>query len=332
MKRRNIPVLFSVTAVALAVSGLALAQPSTPPDVLPPPAEIPPPFPFPSPDPIAVPGAGARPAWACPASGYAEPRYGYVGRNADGPAAAEAASPCSPMEVAMAADAAGMARDGRAPYGFKYIIGLQFRARGTFAVDGARPEKVDSIEFQGDYTKPAVRLIIKRGERTDIRVSSEKLAWNEATEGGDASPIRNGAAAAREMEILLKLTPFGGLWSAIEAEGHAKVSKTANGMIVLNGVSPYDGLDATTTLNNQGLPATITVKDGRNTYAATFANYRGTANPQKIEWEPFYHTWFPTKITWTKNGRPFADLEVYGFFSNPYVVFPVPANLRTASR
>lgn len=319
--------------VAMAfVTTPALSAPSEPPAVLPPPAVIPPPFPFPSPDKLAVPGEGARGGWSCTSSGYATPRYGYNGRNADGPAPVEAASPCTPPEVNAVLDATGMARDGRVVFSYKNVIALQFKAKGSFAINGTKLEKVDDFQLQGDYTKPAARLFFSRGDKTEIRVSNEKLAWTEAAEGGEATPMKNQAAVAREQEILLKLTPFGALWSVIEAEGHAKVSKDASGDTVLSGVSPYDGLNVSITINKDGQPGSVTVKEGRNTYGATFSGYQGTPNPQKIDWEPFVHLWFPNKIVWTKNGKPFGNFDIYGFFSNPYVMFPVPANLKVAAK
>jgi hypothetical protein len=33
-----------------------------------------------------------------------------------------------------------------------------------------------------------------------------------------------------------------------------------------------------------------------------------------------------------KNGRPFADLTVTYYRSNPYVVFPVPDNVKAAEK
>ena len=93
-----------VSAMACMAAGPAFSQ-SVAPDVLPPPAVIPPPFPFPSPDKLAVPGEGARGGWKCTSSGYATPRYGFNGRNMDGPAPVEAASPCTPPEVNAALDA-----------------------------------------------------------------------------------------------------------------------------------------------------------------------------------------------------------------------------------
>ncbi len=322
---------FAGVAAMAVLTTPAFSAPSEPPAVLPPPAVIPPPFPFPSPDKLAVPGEGARGGWSCTSSGYATPRYGFNGRNMDGPAPVEAASPCTPPEVNAALDAAGLARDGRVVFSYKNVIGLQFMAKGSFAVNGSKLEKVDNFQLQGDFTKPATRLLITRGDKTDIRVSNGTLAWTEATEGGDAAPVKTAAAMAREQEIMLKLTPFGALWSVIEAEGRAKVSKDKAGATVLEGISPYDGLDVFVSLNKDGLPGAVTVKDGKTTYGATFTGYQGTPNPQKIDWEPFYYLWFPNKITWTKNGKPLADFEVYGFFSNPYVVFPIPANLKAAT-
>ena len=285
----------------------------------------------------AAPAAPAgRPAWLpkpepCPASGYAAPRYGLVGRNGgDGPAATEAASPCVPQAVQDAAEAVGMARaHGGSPWGLKNVVTVMFAGSGTFAVDGAKPQTVSRVDVQIHYGLPAARVMITSaaGAKPDIRVFNDGLAWTEVSEGvgGAAAP----AAAAHEELVLTKLTPFGALWSEIEAEAHVKVMKV-KGQTVLVGASPYDGIEVTTTLDDKNFPVSVSVKDGKNVYGATFANYHKNTWGQKdysTLWEPDYGVTFPTKITWTKNGRPYADLTVNEFKSNAYVVFPVPDGL-----
>jgi hypothetical protein len=272
-------------------------------------------------------GAGAQQTAppSCPPSGYAPPLYGVFGQNGGGGQAAyEIASPCIPQEVRDAAEAVGMGRTK--PLGVKNVITIMFSAQGTLAGAGTGMDKLSKADFQMSYVVPAMRMALE-GSRADgkplraIRVFADRYAWNEAKEGMDATPAVTSLA---ERAPLIKLTPFGALWSVIEAEGHAKVS-TLNGHTVLTGTSPYDNMEVTTTLDDRHRPEWVTVKANGHVYGATFADYRDT-------WESAYLVIFPSQINWTIDGRPLADLRVTAFKSNPYVVFPVPTVVRQDER
>jgi len=260
----------------------------------------------------------------CPPGGYAPPLYGSFGQNGGGGQTAyEIASPCIRQEVRDAAEAIGMGRTR--PLGVKNVITIMFSAEGTLAGAGAGMDKLTKADFQMSYVVPALRMRLE-GTRADgqplkeIRVFADKYAWNEAKEGLDATPAMTTLA---ERAPLIKLTPFGALWSVIEAEGHAVID-TVNGRTVLTGTSPYDGMETTTILDDQHRPERVTVKANGHVYGATFADYRDT-------WEPAYLVIFPSQIAWTIDGRPLADLKVTAFKSNPYVVFPAPAVVRQAA-
>ena len=259
----------------------------------------------------------------CPPSGYAQPMYGVFGQNGGGGQTSyEIASPCIPKEVRDAAEAIGMGRTK--PLGVKNVITIMFSAEGTLADQGGT-HKLSKADFHLSYVVPAMRMFLD-GTRADgkplkeIRVFADTYAWNEAKEGVDATPAM---AALAERAPLIKLTPFGALWSVIEAEGHAKVD-TLSGKTVLTGTSPYDRMEVTTTLDDKQRPESVTVKTNGHVYGATFAGYRDT-------WEPAYLVIFPSEIHWTMDNRPLADLKVTAFKSNPYVVFPVPAAVKQKS-
>ena len=263
------------------------------------------------------------PALTCPPSGYAPPMYGQFGQNGGGGQTAyEIASPCIPKEVRDAAEAIGMGRTR--PLGVKNVITIMFSAEGTLADTGGM-DKLSKADFHISYVVPAMRMFLE-GTRPDgrplkeIRVFADTSAWNEAKEGMDGTPAM---AALADRAPIVKLTPFGALWSVIDAEGHAVVS-TLNGKTVLAGTSPYDKMDATTTLDDKQRPASVTVKANGHVYGATFADYRDT-------WESAYLVIFPSEIHWTIDGRPLADLKVTAFKSNPYVVFPIPAVVKRRS-
>lgn len=252
----------------------------------------------------------------CPSSGYAPPSYAMFGQNGgDGQTAYEIASPCIGPEVRNAAIAIGMGRNR--VLGVKNVITIMFTAEGTFAGD-----KVSKADFHISYYLPAMRMFLEGTEKSgtplkDIRVFSDTYAWNEKEEGRGVTPAMN---ALNDRAPLVKLTPFGALWSVIDAEAHTKVS-TANGRIVLTGTSPLDGIEVSTTLDAEHRPIEVTAKANGHTYGATFADYRDT-------WEPKYLVIFPSQIRWTLDGKPLADLKVTAFKSNPYVVFPVPDVIR----
>jgi hypothetical protein len=270
---------------------------------------------------LATSAAAQQPAASvCPPSGYAPPMYGVFGQNAGGGQTSyEIASPCIPKEVRDAAEAIGMGRTK--PLGVKNVITIMFTAEGTLADSGGM-NKLTKADFHINYVIPAMRMFLN-GTRADgkplleIRVFADKYAWNEAKEGIDPTPAM---ASVPERAPLLKLTPFGALWSVIDAEGHTKVSTVA-GKTVLTGTSPYDGFELTTTLDDKQRPESVTVKANGHVYGATFADYRDT-------WEPAYLVIFPSEIHWTMDNRPLADLKVTAFKSNPYVVFPVPERMK----
>ena len=280
----------------------------------------------------APPGAPAAPAPTCAPNGYgAQGYYAMFAQNDDGFTAYEIASPCIGKDVREVAESIGMGR-GRVMT-VKSVIGVQFRADGTF-MDGNGMARLMNSEFHMSYYLPAMRMFLN-GTRAngqplkEIRVFANQYAWNETQEGRGATAAMN---ALNDRLPLIKLTPFGAMWSVIEAEGHAVVSKTPDGKTVLTGTSPHDGIETSITVEDSRqhpklgpyeptelirLPVAVTVKANGHTYGATFADYRGDLEP---------NVWmiFPTTIKWTIDGKPLADLKVTFFRSNPYIVFPIP--------
>lgn len=252
----------------------------------------------------------------CPPGGYSQPYYALFGQNGgDGQTAYEIASPCIGQEVRDAATAVGMGRNRL--LGVKNVITVMFSADGTLAGD-----KLTKGDFHISYYVPAMRMFLDGTGANgtplkEIRVFADAYAWNETEEGRGATAAMN---ALNDRAPLLKLTPFGALWSVIEAEAHTKVT-TVNGRKVLTGTSPYDGIEVSTTLDAQNRPVEVTARANGHVYGAAFADYRDT-------WEPKYLVIFPARITWTRDGKPLADLRVTAFKSNPYVVFPIPDVVR----
>ena len=223
-----------------------------------------------------MPAAPAGPPPVCPASGYSPAYYALFGQNGgDGNTAYEIASPCIGQDVRDAAVAIGMGRDKL--LGVKNVITIMFTAEGTLGGD-----TLTKGDFHIAYYLPAMRMFLN-GTRAngkplkEIRVFEDAYAWNETEEGRGATPAMN---TLSDRAPLVKLTPFGALWSVIDAEAHTKVT-TVNGKTVLTGTSPYDGIEVSTTLDDQHRPIAVTAKANGHAYGATFADYRDT-------WEPAY--------------------------------------------
>ena len=279
-----------VLAVAAAVCGTAAAQ---------------------------TPAAAAPPEPTCPANGYAKPWYGTFGDNDGVLRAYEIASPCNGKAVRDAATAIGMGRFR--PLGVKNVSTIRFQAKGQFADEKGKLGPAELVDVSVNYTIPAGRFDIRRaGARTGrtVGVFADKLAWNETAPGEGASPAPK---ALKARAPLLKLTPFGAMWSVIEAEGHATAA-TVKGATVIAGASPYDGYKVAVTLDARNRPVAVRVQAEGDVYTATFDGWSD-------KWESPYLVIFPAHMVWTKNGRPLADLEVTAFHSNPYVVFPPPASI-----
>lgn len=277
-----------------------------------------------------MPNPPAAPPPTCPPGGYAsQAYYALFGQNGgDGATTYEIASPCIGQDVRDAALAIGMGRNRL--LGVKNVITIMFSADGTLA-DAGGMDTLTKADFHISYHLPAMRMLLT-GTRAngqplkDIRAFADIYAWNETQEGRGATAAMN---TLTDRAPLIKLTPFGAMWSVIEAEGHTVVSKV-NGKTVLTGTSPYDGIEVAVTVEDQHrklgpyspdetmrLPIEVTAKANGHVYGATFADYRDN-------WEPNVWMIFPSQITWTLDGKPLADLRVTYFRSNPYVVFPIP--------
>jgi hypothetical protein len=277
-------------------------------------------------------GAGqpTQPPPPCPPSGFMpQAYYAPFGQNGgDGQTAYEIASPCIGKEVRDVASSIGMGRNKL--LGVKNVITTMFSVDGTMA-DAGGMAKLTKTDFHISYVLPAMRMFLNGTKANgqplkEIRVFADQYAWNETQEGRGATAAMN---TLNDRMPLIKLTPYGAMWSVIDAEGTTKVS-TVNGKTVLTGTSPYDGIEVAITVEQQRLgiggyskdepmsiPVAVTAKANGHVYGATFADYRDTLEP---------NVWmlFPTQIKWTLDGKPLADLKVTYFRSNPYVVFPIP--------
>ena len=275
--------------------------------------------------------AAKPPLPVCTPSGYAPPVYATFGANGGGGNFAyEVGSACTPQAVKDVAEAVGMGR--YIPMGLKGVSTIIWSATGTMVDAKGKMQKLDKLDVQMSYNLPAVRIAETVGgqAKPTIQVYADGKAWSEETEGVGGAPLP--PATGDMLFALIKMTPFGGVWSAVEAEGHVTVA-TVGGKEVLTGASPYDKIEVATvvgppgkvvglkpelSVDSKGLPESVSFKLGGHAYMGSFSDYR-------FSWESDYRVIFPAHIVWTRDGKPLADLAVTYFHSNPYVLFPAPA-------
>src|SRR5262249_23755944 len=143
------------------------------------------------------------------------------------------------------------------PLGVKTLTTLRFQATGVIVNEAGQMQSDAKVDMGINFTLPAARLSVTTAKGADIRAFNDKQAWNETSPGVGLQP------APKSLPLrapLIKLTPFGAMWSVIEAEGHAKITNDAKGQTVVTGASPYDGYVVAVTLDEKSLPIAVTMK------------------------------------------------------------------------
>jgi hypothetical protein len=253
-----------------------------------------------------------------PSADACAPQYAFFGDNHGVQRPREIASPCLAPEVLKAADALGMAR--YIPPTVKSLITAEWVATGTLAPPGSTaPYNVSRVTIGISYVVPGIRVDFE-GTGTDgkpvkgVYVAAGTLAWNEERPGLGATTAPGGAVDERLP--LIWLTPHGAIWAAIDANpALVKVSQSGGKRVIL---APFEGMDVRTTLGTDNRPERVEVQTNRGTYEARYSDYYDA---------DAYRMFMPRRIEWTLNGRLLARLSLTRFRSNPYVVFPVPANV-----
>lgn len=233
-----------------------------------------------------------------------------------------------PLVLMQTADALGMWRGVGVRENLDEIVRAEFEASGIVhepALTGAWKErKIKKLVFGVDYAIPASRVAMTETDAsgkdvTVIHVVRENMAWNETAPGVGAAPSMASAyMRVREIETL----PHGFMRAVFEADKKAvKLSKQGGKTIVS---APIEGVIGKATLDKDSRPERIELPIdhpvlGKTLMVATFSGYK--------DWDG-YEVFFPTRITYTLGGKPWVDLTVSKHAVGPYIVFPVPANVR----
>ena len=239
-------------------------------------------------------------------------------------------------------DALGMLRDVEER---DAILTMDWRSTGTMTVDG---QTCTLANYRGQvrYSVPALRVDFacaqpdgKAGTR-HVEIVAGNVAWNETTPGVGATPAAN---ALNDRLVQLWSLPYSVYKAATLAGANAKV--TLEGGVVylsyplpapLNGTArvALNTTDAIELTMDSGEKYQLSywidrveLRVGTVVTETTYADY------QELN-EPDYRSdvFFPRRVTQKRNGTTVLDLTTQRTNTyNPYVVMPVPANIKAAA-
>jgi hypothetical protein len=206
---------------------------------------------------------------------------------------------------------------------------MEVTGTGTIAepaTDGKWTDyKVTRLTVALDFVIPAARVDMARvapgaGVQRQIQVVSGAQAWNEEKPGINGTPIA-GAAADRLRQIWL--TPHGAMRGALKADnvrlanegGRLTISYSMNGDPVKVVLSP--GL----------LPERVQIQARSSAYGDTLLE---AVYSQYKDFEGYLFQ-CPSRMVQKAGGRTILDLTVSNCVVNPYVIFPLPANMAKAN-
>jgi hypothetical protein len=197
------------------------------------------------------------------------------------------------------------------------------------------------------YNPPAMRVEMTRStasgaaapnaatsQRT-IEVVREKYAWNESEVGAGLIPgkgVATPAVAALNSRFLqLWILPYGVIKAAIAAGEKTKVSIEKGAAVIsfpLNG--QLAGVTVKATLDAQNEVATVETRSENP--ALSDLNTETEYSDYKDHGEIATDVMSPGHIVRKQGGHPVLDIRIKTFdANNPYLVFPVPENIKKAA-
>ena len=213
--------------------------------------------------------------------------------------------------------------------------------KAQFALGMIRgPQRIDAIntmEYWGtgdkvtyhvglSYLTPAMRVDVSRGNPAarQIQVVNGNFAWNESVPGAGFIPgTTAGPAPGAVKDRLLQLwsTPHGALKVAERAGANARLTQERGATVITFPLpDSLAGITMKVTLNAKNQVEKVETR-GDTVTETTYSDYKDIG---EIESDVL----FPSHIVQKQGGSTVLDLTITKTdANNPYVVFPVPANV-----
>jgi len=257
-------------------------------------------------------------------------------------AAGAQSAPDRSQVLRAAADALGMARYSdigagttRLP-GIDVVNTMELWGSGTVESGG----KAIKTEYHAaiGYNPAAMRVEMMAAgaaKQRTIQTVRETFAWDESEIGAGLQPGRGTAtpamAALRERLLLLWTLPYGVIKAALAAGEKTMVASEGGATVITFPLTgPLAGVTVTATLDANSLVTKVETRPDSAALAALatqteYSNYADRA-------EVLTDIRTPGRIVRKEAGRTVLDIEVKTWeTNNPYLVFPVPANVKTAA-
>jgi hypothetical protein len=244
-----------------------------------------------------------------------------------------------------AADALGMVRWSDIGAGTTRLPAIDvvntMELHGSGTIDSAgRAAKVQYHAALG-YNPPAIRVEVTRpgtdgsAPQRTIQTVRDSYAWDESEVGAGLVPGKGvatpAAAALRERLLQLWTLPYGVVKAALAAGDKTTVSLEGGATVVTFPLSgPLAGITVKATLDAGNFVTTVETRPGNAALAslATETRYSNYADRAEV----LTDIKSPGRIIRMQGGRTVLDLEVKTWeTNNPYLVFPVPANVKAAA-
>lgn len=201
---------------------------------------------------------------------------------------------------------------------------------------GGRMTQAD-VHVALGYNPAAARVEIKPqgAAKPAIETVRETWAWNESELGAGLVPGKGTAtpmtAAVRERLLDLWMLPFGVVKAAYAAGDKTVVSTEGGAMVITAPLSgPLAGMTLRATLDAKSLITKVEARADNPSLASLACEFEFSDYADRAEVPTDIKT--PGRMIGKRGGRTVFDLTVKNWeTNNPYLVFPVPPNVKAAA-
>jgi hypothetical protein len=217
---------------------------------------------------------------------------------------------------------------------------MEIQGSGT-SYSSNQPFKTEYHAALG-YNPAAMRVEMTRTAATGgaaqhtIQTVREDYAWNESEIGAGLVAGKGTATAAmaavKDRLLQLWILPYGVVKAALAAGDKTKVSIEGGATVLTFPLTgQLAGITVRATLDSNYLVTKVETKPDNSALAglAFETEYSGYADHGEVQTD----IKSPGHVVQKQAGRPLLDLQIKTWEgNNPYLVFPVPGNVKTASR
>jgi hypothetical protein len=216
---------------------------------------------------------------------------------------------------------------------------MELQGSGTTEGTGGSAKVQYHVEL--GYNPPALRVEITRpaasggSPQRTIQTVREGYAWDESEIGAGLVPGKGVATPAmpalRERLLQLWTLPYGVVKAALSAGDKTMISTEGGATVITFPLSgQLAGITVKATLDSSSLVTRVETKADNPALASlvTLTEYSNYADRAEV----LTDIKSPGRIVRRQNGRTVMDVEIKSWeTNNPYLVFPVPANVKAAA-